>query len=749
MSDWQAMRDIDLLWLVLATALVLLMQGGFLLLEAGLTRAKNYINVAVKNLADLGMAIMLFWLVGYGIMFGTDAGGVIGTSDFAIDLGTGEPGTIAFFIFQVVFAGTTVTIISGAIAERTAFNGYIGIVLAMAVVYPVYGHWVWSEGGWLLDLGFVDFAGSTVVHSIGGWAALAAMLVIGPRRGRFTEGGTSNPIRPSNLPLAMTGGVLLWVGWIGFNGGSTLAFTSSVPSVVAITMLGGAAGLVTGMLVAWWRSGFPVPTAPLNGALAGLVAVTAGAHALPAWAAAVVGAMGALVGLRVERLLEDLQIDDAVGAVPVHLGAGAWGTLAVGIFGRADTLGTDLSRLEQVGVQLLGIGAAAAWGFGVCFLVFRFLDGITPLRVPADHEDDGLNVAEHREPSAMIDLLRSMDHQARTGAITEPIETETFTEVGQIAEQFNGLTSELRSMARVAEQIADGRLDVDVVPRSDQDTFGLAFRRMVRDLRSTVAGISVAADELNHSAGTLSRLTETVESGARVQDQGVERGMTLFQSVDEFIDRLVAEVDQLGRRTNAALDELVVSIGGPKHSAGGGDDLKASVGAIDRAAGEITGIIDVVRSIVDTTKLLALNASIEASRAGEHGKAFAVVAEEVRALAAETMGSLEAIETVVHDLREQAGGAVHLVDAVVEEVETLSGEFATVSADVSRAAGDLQSQASQAQDAITSIGTVTRQNVEAITEFRDVTTQVQAGVGQVDERLSRFALNDEGSADRS
>ncbi len=547
------MTDIDHLWLLVSTALVLLMQCGFLLLEAGMTRAKNYINVAVKNLADLGLAIALFWFFGWALMYGDSVGGLFGTSQFLLDFTTVDPELTTGFLFQVVFAGTTVTIISGAIAERTSFPGYIGIVLAMAVVYPVYGHWVWSGDGWLGSLGFVDFAGSTIVHSIGGWAALAAALVIGPRTGRFNDKGEPNPIRASNLPLAMTGAVILWFGWIGFNGGSVLAFDMTVPAVIAVTVIGGAFGLVASMASVWIREGYPAPGAPLNGALAGLVAVTAGAHVLPTWAAAVAGAIGGLVALEVERLLERYGVDDAVGAIPVHLGAGIWGTLATGLFGRSESLGTGLSWINQVGVQLLGIAVAGLWGFGMCMVIFKFIDSVTPLRVPIEHEIEGLNVAEHREPTALIELLHRMDHTTRTGAISDPIEAESFTEVGQIAEQFNGLTTQLKSMANVAEQIADGHLEVEIVPRSDEDTFGLAFRRMVRDLRTTVRGISATASELHHSAATMGQLSENIEAGSQAQRSDVEQGERSFDQVQGMIDQLETEVNDLSAATDAAL----------------------------------------------------------------------------------------------------------------------------------------------------------------------------------------------------
>ncbi|MEM7324827.1 MAG: ammonium transporter [Actinomycetota bacterium] len=736
------MSDLDHLWLLVSTALVLLMQGGFLLLEAGLTRAKNYINVAVKNLADLGLAIVLFWLFGFGIMFGDDWGGVTGLSNFAVDLTTVAPDLTTTFLFQVVFAGTTVTIISGAIAERTSFVGYIGIVTTMAIIYPMFGHWVWG-GGWLSGLGFVDFAGSTVVHSIGGWAALAAALIIGPRTGRFNDNGEPTPIRASNLPLAMTGSILLWFGWLGFNGGSVLAFDMTVPGVIAVTVIGGAFGLVASLFAAWMREGYPAPGAPLNGMLAGLVAVTAGAHALPTWAAAVVGAVGGLLALWVEGLLERKGVDDAVGAIPVHLGAGAWGTIAVGIFGRSDTLATDLGLVSQVLVQCLGVAVAGAWGFGGCWIAFRWIDSLSPLRVPVEHELDGLNVAEHREPTAMIELLHHIEYQTRTGAITDPIEVESFTEVGQIAGQFNDLTAQLKGMADIAEKIADGRLDVEVVPRSDEDTFGLAFRRMVGDLRSTVSGLSSTAAELNDSAGAMGALTENIEGGVQTQLADVARGEQSFDEVKTLIDQLEQEVNALAIATDAALQELVDSMdrsrGQTDQEDPDGDDLRAVVQGIALSAREINSVVDVVRSIADTTNLLALNAHIEAEHAGgAAGASFRVVAEEVRGLANETVESVAKIEGQIGDLHRHIEGAVTIVDQVTGRASGLSATFTELTNGVGQSAQRLQQQASNAHAAIRSISEVSTQNADTAAEFRDLADNVKSGAATVGGQLARF-----------
>ena len=249
---------VDILWVAICTALVLLMQGGFLCLETGLTRNKNNINVALKNLADLGISIVVFWALGFGLMFGDTWNGWLGIADYSADLTQKGAWFSVFLIFQAMFCGTTVTIVSGAVAERLRFNGYLVIALLMSgLIYPIFGHWVWggafvgSSGGWLAERGFVDFAGSTVVHSTGGWGALTVLLIIGYRMGRFGADGRAVPIPGANLPMSTLGVILLWLGWFGFNGGSTLALDDRIPRVLTNTIFAGAAGLVTTLVLSF------------------------------------------------------------------------------------------------------------------------------------------------------------------------------------------------------------------------------------------------------------------------------------------------------------------------------------------------------------------------------------------------------------------------------------------------------------------------------------------------------------------
>jgi len=431
---------LDAAWVLVCAGLVFLMQAGFMCLESGLTRAKNTINVAVKNLTDIGFSVVVFWALGFALMFGASKGGVIGTTEFAADTGHAGIWHAAFFVFQAMFCGTSITIVSGAVAERMRFVGYLVVAFLMAsLIYPLFGHWAWNgvaaraATGWLGMQGFVDFAGGTVVHSLAGWVALAAVLCIGPRSGRFPPGEPPQKIPGHNLPVAMLGTVLLWFGWFGFNGGSTLGMNDQVPGLLANTLLGGASGLVVTLMIGWPLRGRPDVDLVINGSLAGLVAITANCNAVNAAAAVIIGGVGGLVMLGLHHLLEWCRIDDAVGVIPVHAGAGVWGTLAVALFGNPAVLATGLDRGAQLWAQLLGIVVCCVWAFGVVYLLLRGINRVFPLRVTPEDEYIGLNVAEHAATTELLDLLTAMDSQAKTGDLSLRVPVEPFTEVGQIA----------------------------------------------------------------------------------------------------------------------------------------------------------------------------------------------------------------------------------------------------------------------------------------------------------------------------
>ncbi|MEA5462135.1 ammonium transporter [Leptothoe sp. PORK10 BA2] len=466
--------SLDELWVIVSASLVFLMQAGFLCVEAGSTRRKNNINVALKNISDLGLSVLVFWAFGYGLMFGTSVYGWWGFSDFLPEFDQVGSWPIIFFLFQAMFCSTAVTILSGAVAERMTFRAYLLLtVLISGFIYPVFGHWVWGvpdhtvTTGWLDQKGFVDFAGSTVVHSLGGWISLAALVVIGPRLGRFSRQNFKQQAPSSDLPLAFLGALLLWFGWFGFNGGSTFAFNEQVPRILVNTLMAGSAGLMAALIWSLIAQKRHIPfKSVMNGSLAGLVSITASCHAVSIGGAVVIGSVGGIVMVAVDTLLDNLQVDDAVGVIPVHLGPGIWGTLAVALLGDLDRLGTGLSRWDQFLVQVSGVLACGLWAFTVTLLAVVLLKKYGLLRVSHREEYVGLNVSEHGAQNEFQNLFATMQIHARTGNLQRRIATASaLTEIGQISRWYNQVVDALeRSTARtnaIITTAADGILTVD------------------------------------------------------------------------------------------------------------------------------------------------------------------------------------------------------------------------------------------------------------------------------------------------
>ena len=404
--------DVDALWTCLAAFLVFFMQAGFGLVEAGLTRAKNACNIFMKNLVDLSVGSICFWIVGFGLMFGASSGWV-GTNAFfynpeaIVSEGKTYAGAAgwsigfgwSFLIFQTVFCATAATIVSGAIAERTKFTAYIvASIVISALIYPIFGSWAWGSlylgQGWLEGMGFNDFAGSTVVHSVGGWAALAAAIVVGPRIGKYKNGRTA-PIPGHSLPLAALGVFILWLGWFGFNAGSTTAVgEASFAKIAVVTNLAASAGAIGAMFLSWILFKKPDASFAFNGALAGLVSITAGCNDIDPALATLTGLLGGLIVVLAVLFFDKIRVDDPVGAISVHGVCGAWGTLAVGLFAREGALfsggGTGL-----LGTQAVGVLAAFLWVFPLTLALFYLLKITVGVRVSAEDELAGLDMTEH------------------------------------------------------------------------------------------------------------------------------------------------------------------------------------------------------------------------------------------------------------------------------------------------------------------------------------------------------------------
>ena len=395
--------SLDTVWMLLAAMLVFWMQPGFALCEAGFTRSKNTVNILMKNFVDFMLGSLLFFLIGFGFMFGSDGAGFIGAPNWGdLSFYKGDLPVEGFLIFETVFCATAATIVSGAMAERTKFSMYlIYSAFISLVVYPVEGHWTWG-GGWLADLGFHDFAGSAIVHSVGGVLALIGAIALGPRRGKYGKDGKSRAIPGHNLAIAALGVFILWLGWFGFNPGSQLAASGEVnriaiSHVFLTTNLAAAAGGTATMFLTWLKYGKPSLSLTLNGVLAGLVGITAGCDAVSPWGAVVIGLLcGIVLVFAIEFIDHKLHIDDPVGASSVHGVCGILGTILTGL------LATDGGLFygggwHFLGVQCLGILVIDLWAAVCGFILFFGIKKAHGLRVEPRVEDEGLDIYEHGE----------------------------------------------------------------------------------------------------------------------------------------------------------------------------------------------------------------------------------------------------------------------------------------------------------------------------------------------------------------
>ncbi len=385
----------NIAWIIWGGVLVFFMQAGFALLESGSVRAKNTVNVMMKNYTDMCIGGLAFYLVGFGLMMGTNDSGFFGTDHFMpVNLSNMD---WALMFFQMMFAATAVTVASGAMAERVSFVGYaVAACLICLFIYPVFASWVWGGyfggTGWLAELGFIDFAGSTVVHSIGGWLALAGILVIGPRLGRFAPDGTPRLIAGHNMTLVALGGFILWFGWFGFNAGSTLSITGNIGLIAVNTFVAAISAVVSYMLISKALNKAILLSDSVNASLIGLVSITAGCATTTPIFAVIIGAAASVIYILSTQALLKLKIDDVVSAVAVHGFGGAWGTLAAGLF-----YSDDLFNLSRVGVQALGVGVALVWGLGLGLVMYKLIDVSFGLKASRLHEQRGLDYTEHAE----------------------------------------------------------------------------------------------------------------------------------------------------------------------------------------------------------------------------------------------------------------------------------------------------------------------------------------------------------------
>lgn len=710
MEELQA--NIDLVWVLVATALVMYMQAGFTALESGSTRAKNTINVAMKNITDFILSIIFFWIVGYSIMFG-DTFSHLFAMPFSANIDT--PHDYAIFIFQATFAGTAATIVSGAVAERMRFGAYALIsVLIVVVIYPVSGHWIWGDG-WLANKNFVDFAGSTVVHSVGAWVGLAGAFILGPRIGRFKEDGTPNKFSGHSLVMAVFGVIVLWFGWVGFNGGSLLEVKPLVAKIVAGTIIAGSAGGMGAFLISLVMSKGEVHIEKLlNGVIGGLVAITAGPHIIPPGNAIYVGLIaGVVVYFAEEIILRVLKVDDPVNVIASHGVCGAFGTLALCFFAPVEALPLK-DVWAQFWVQLQGVAAVFAWGSIMGLIIFGGFNMLGMLRVSEEGELMGLNIHEHGASSGMHDVMETMrqiiasqsasDDTQLEGDLTVRLPVEIGTDSGELSFLFNKLMQAYEDTVKLfknsIKELSDNSIET---AKNGSEVITEAYHQsqiandIVEALNEIKAGADYAHDVTTKTQGTILQSQDKVDASC-----------VLFEQVVTIIKGLVDKINT----------------------------SESGILALKEETNNIEGIVNTIRDISDQTNLLALNAAIEAARAGEAGRGFAVVSDEVRTLSHRTHSATEEIKSQIDVF----------VDKTLSSVETMS-HAKTAANEVVEKSDESAKEAVEIKDLMYNLSEKINEVVKTVLNQKEIVDKTETETAELKEAAQRSLEKAKNTAD--
>lgn len=722
------------IWTMTAAAMVLFMQAGFLFLEAGMSRSKSSINVAQKNICDFLLSVSVFYLFGFGLMFGTSWNGFVGGDNF-MPAALEEWG-YTFFVFQAVFVATAATILSGAVAERMKYAAYIVIAIVIAaVIYPVFGHWAWgnlldgSNPAYLADKGFIDFAGSTVVHSVGAWAGLAGIIVLGARVGKFDKDGKPLPLPGHSYVLATAGAIILWFGWIGFNGGSTTTGDPGFAPIVANTILAAAFGGTASLIIGACVDEKKLPSRPINGSLAGLVGITAGCDAVGLTGAVAIGTACGVMVVASEYVIErGLKLDDVVGAVSVHGTCGALGTVLLAFFALPEKLVAE-TRMEQALIQLEGVGLAFIWTFGIAYAVFKLLDMTVGIRVSREDETLGLNTVEHGITLGTGVLQQEIVTITKNGVnLAHRLDTTTGDEAAEIAMLFNPLLKQVHDLVgqirQNANNIQKGARELgDLSHQSQADATDAAqsaqsvHSGLVRasenahENGTSIAAIRTKSNEINADAESMADEISVVADSIR----RLVEGILLVSQKTEETNSITADAEKLSLTAETQMKDLT------------------------HAAAEIHHVIHMIKSISDQINMLALNAHVEAARAGETGKGFKVVAEQVRELAAETAVASERIGHRVKEIQDQASSA----EGIVGDVRRLMDQIHSAVSDIF---GAVEGQRSEANEIGGLVSTTTQRAQQVSDATRDVSQETENLSQKTEQNLALFSETTAASA---